>query len=115
MPVEALLTLTLHARTPLGDSALTVTVAPSETVGEVLTRCAVSLGLASLESPGPRQEWIASTKDGRWYTQGPFRSVERAGAVAEGERTLELHLYPTTVCMHGSPGVLGRGHLCGWC
>jgi hypothetical protein len=115
MPVDAPLTLTLHARSALGDSVLSMELDRSDTIGAALTRCAASLGIASLESPGPRQEWIASTKDGQWYTQGPFCSDERVGAVAGGEATLELHLYPTTVCMHGSPGVLGRGHLCGWC
>jgi hypothetical protein len=87
-------------------------------VGALLSQCAPELGVQPGAPLQGRREWIVSTPAGEWYAQDPFAcsaSVRAVLAATGGAQSLVLHLYVTDVCMHGSPGVLGRGFLCGWC
>lgn len=112
MSAPATITVLLHASTSRTGPQLSLVVAEDETLGAVLRRAAPSLGI-DLDRPGPSH--VASTLDGAWYAEAAQRSTEAMGAIARGAATLELFVYPSVLCMHGSPGILGRGHLCGWC
>lgn len=97
-----------------GSAPLVALALPSETVAALCQRLLQGAPPLPPLSP-PMTMWLLSTRDGAWYTERPLETGERVGAIQPGASEVVLALYGSMRCMHGSPGVLGRGHLCGWC
>ena len=84
----------------------------SLSVGELTRLMAHAWGL-DLEARN--RGWLLSTDDGRAYAQGPERVTQSVAEFLRDTGSRALALAEQEVCMHGSPGVPGRGFLCGWC
>jgi hypothetical protein len=119
MPVhderDALVTVTVHGPSTRGGHAVTRTTSSAEHVRVLLAGMLTELGLNSTDYPAERVVWILATERGEWFTDAPFRSELRVGSIVAGASAIELYLDEAPVCRHGSPGVRGHGHLCGWC
>jgi hypothetical protein len=119
MPVEderdALVTVTVHGPSTRGGRVVARLARSAEHVGALLAGMLAELGLDSADYPAARAVWILATERGEWFTEAPFRSEVRVGSIVAGSSAIELYLDESPVCRHGSPGVRGHGHLCGWC
>ncbi len=116
MPVhDDLLTVIVHGPASRGALTMTLAVSEREHVSEMLRPVAEELQITEPFALAGRVVWILATADGAQYVEGPFRSNVTVGSLTSGARSIELYLDEAPLCMHGSPGVRGRGHLCGWC
>ncbi|MBL8680050.1 MAG: hypothetical protein JNK05_12825 [Myxococcales bacterium] len=121
MPVGAAISLTVYGSASRSGPRASLDVDPAETLGAVFRRVAAALEIEVEAAYTMKTPYTISTEDGAWYTDGPDRWSTTFGQIAHAANksntgtALELFVYPLRVCMHGSPGILGRGHLCGWC
>ncbi len=95
--------------------SIALSVEGSETLGSLFRRAAPSLEIDVEPAYSLKTPLMISTENGSWYSEGPDRWSRTMGSIANGASSIDLFVYPLVLCMHGSPGVLGRGHLCGWC
>jgi hypothetical protein len=121
MPVGAAISLTVFGSVLRSGPRESLDVDPMETLGAVFRRVAASLGIEVEAAYAMKTPYTISTEDGAWCTDGPDRWSTTIGQIAHASNKsnegaeLELFVYPLRVCTHGSPGILGRGHVCGWC
>lgn len=118
MPVGSGISLTIYRSTSRSGPSASLEVDRDEPLGAVFRRVAESLEIDAESALSLKTHLMLSTEDGAWYTDGPGRWTTTVGQIAESAKcgsSLVLFVYPMQVCSHGSPGVLGRGYLCGWC
>lgn len=81
-------------------------------VGELTRQIARTFGA---DLGAQNRGWLLATEDGQAYAQSPARETQSVGEFLRGTSCRKVALAEQDLCMHGSPGVPGRGFLCGWC